>query len=97
MVFIVGDSRAILCRKDPPHQVPMSSDHSLQRTDERDRIAKTKGRLIAGSKGQRRVIPAPEEIPRQEVIDKKLALAMSRSLGHKILSQYGGAFNSKLY
>jgi hypothetical protein len=88
VLLAVGDSRSIVCRKGK--SIPTSSDHSLQRIDERDRILKTKGRLITGTKGQRRVIPCPDQVSRQEVIDKKLALAMSRSLGHKILSQYGG-------
>lgn len=90
----VGDSRAVLYRKMGENGdgrrrfIPLSQDHNLTGKEELERIFQQNGRVIRGKGGVRRVIPAAT-VPRQIVMTQQLALAMSRSLGHLVLSRFG--------
>lgn len=89
----VGDSRAVLVRNQPEAQgwvcVPLSRDHSFSREDECARIkATSKGEIILGAGGLMRVVPGGG-FPKIEIQKRSIALAMTRSLGHPVLSQYG--------
>merc|ERR1712137_140732 len=86
----VGDSRAILIRKQNNEFrcIEMSEDHSLNRKEERNRIFLKKGKIVGQIKN-RRVIPSVNDYSQEDISKHKLALNMSRSLGHLILSNYG--------
>jgi len=88
----VGDSRAIICRRDSDNKIKVvlsSADHNLDRLDEVERILAANGMIVERNGGIKRVIPNPKEFSEDDIIKQKLALNMSRSLGHTILSNYG--------
>ena len=69
----------------------MSIDHTLDSKEERHRIVQSRGRiLLTGNSKQRRVLPAAEDISHETILQQKIALNMSRSLGHSTLCKYGG-------
>jgi serine/threonine protein phosphatase PrpC len=68
----------------------LTKEHTLTRVDEVERIQKeSKGVVVERSKNNWRVIPTFADYPEAAIKKDKLALNMSRSLGHHILSQYG--------
>lgn len=64
----------------------MSTQHTLDIKEERNRISHSKGKITKDN----RVFPSIKEIPREMIHLQKLGLRMSRSLGHLTLSKYGG-------
>jgi serine/threonine protein phosphatase PrpC len=93
IVANVGDSRAVLFRLSSVNgwePIPLSIDHKPELIEERDRILKeSRGQIVERTNNCYRVIPNSEDYPIAEIKAKKLALNMTRSLGHPILSQYG--------
>lgn len=92
IVANVGDSRAILCRKssqDGFYVIEMSKDHKFNRTEEIERIKASKGSIKESASGHFKVIPNMDDYAESTIIKQKLALNMTRSLGHPILSKYG--------
>lgn len=87
----MGDSRAILCRKQQakPIVIPLSDDHKLSRKDELDRVLAAGAVLAEGRSGTIRVTPNRADYPEPIISKLKLALNMTRALGHAILSNYG--------
>ncbi|PRP86857.1 hypothetical protein PROFUN_05074 [Planoprotostelium fungivorum] len=70
--------------------IPLSEDHCLTRTDEVDRIrTTTTGQIGVGRSGMMRVCPSIADYTKEMIIEKRLALNMSRALGHPILRLYG--------
>lgn len=97
LVANVGDSRAIVGKvNDAKHAdqlnteytaTRVTSDHKLTREDEAARIGNVVGGIIVERPSGKRVIPTG--ISEAIIIKKKLALNMSRALGHNILGQCG--------
>eukprot|EP01091_Cochliopodium_minus_P017636 TRINITY_DN6963_c1_g3_i1.p1 TRINITY_DN6963_c1_g3~~TRINITY_DN6963_c1_g3_i1.p1 ORF type:complete len:315 (+),score=93.51 TRINITY_DN6963_c1_g3_i1:938-1882(+) len=92
----VGDCRALIFRKSEEKGsksldcFELSNDHSLDREDEVERITSTtEGQVVEGSSGDWRLIPSSAAYELSIVKAKKLALGMSRSFGHVILSKFG--------
>ena len=90
----VGDCRALVFNKNDEEEnfeiVELSVDQCLEREDEKERIVSTsKGQVVTGTSGSLRLIPSASDYDLETVISKKLALGMSRSFGHVVLSNYG--------
>jgi len=88
IVANIGDSRAIVCRKDSK-VVFSSKDHKLERSDELERISCLKGVVVEKPLGVKRITPSREEFSEEVISKRRYALNMSRSLGHVILARYG--------
>lgn len=91
LVANVGDSRAILVRRGETgwSSRALSDDHSFSRLDECQRILDTsKGEIVLGAGNMMRIVPGGG-FPRDEIKRQALALAMTRALGHPVLSRYG--------
>ena len=54
----------------------MSMDHSLDRPDERARITRMKGQVLK-TREVERVLPDPQEVPRDLVMQRNIALGAS--------------------
>lgn len=90
----VGDSRAILVRSNPKFQshietIALSVDHKLSREDERSRISSCGGEIVQTKFGTQRVIPNRQDFTEDIMRKRKLALNMTRALGHIVLKNYG--------
>jgi len=76
-----------------PIQVLSSIDHRPWRKEEIERVLREsegRGRVSVGSDGKTmRVLPSPDFCTHEQMVTKHLGLAMTRSLGHAILSQCG--------
>ncbi|KAH3758294.1 protein phosphatase 2C [Pelomyxa schiedti] len=89
-----GDTRAVLCHPKRPQTsstatfTPLSIDHSLYSDDEQKRIQNCGGVIIDKNK-VRRILPSTIDYSYAQIAEHKLALNMSRSLGHIILGKYG--------
>jgi serine/threonine protein phosphatase PrpC len=89
----VGDSRAILCRRNLTTNevfvVELSEDHKLTRKEEMDRIKTCNGVVLESSTGQLKMTPGALENSERSPTNARLSLNMSRALGHPILSKFG--------
>ncbi|KAL6059956.1 PPM-type phosphatase domain-containing protein, variant 2 [Balamuthia mandrillaris] len=91
----VGDSRGILFRtrkvgRSMSQQLVLAStDHRPADANERQRIEGCGGRVKPSRVVGYRVYPKEGDFTVEEASQKQLGLAMSRSLGHLILSRYG--------
>ncbi|GAM18584.1 hypothetical protein SAMD00019534_017590, partial [Acytostelium subglobosum LB1] len=88
----VGDSGAVLCRYDSYRQayhcMALTSDHRPENKAERARIEAGNGRVV-NRYSVWRLVPSEQDYTDADIVRGRLALNMSRSLGHYILSQYG--------
>ena len=85
----VGDCRAVLVKRDRT-VLELSFDHTLEREDEQLRITSTSsGRVVPGTSNTLRLVPSESAYDLDTIKKKKLALGMSRSMGHPILSKFG--------
>ncbi|EFA85967.1 protein phosphatase 2C [Heterostelium album PN500] len=87
----VGDSQAVLfrlCSVSRSYRAhPLTSDHRPESRSEKQRILQSNGRVIHKNSSWR-VIPSGE-FSEAEIAKRRLALNMSRALGHHILSRFG--------
>ncbi|EGC37248.1 hypothetical protein DICPUDRAFT_94116 [Dictyostelium purpureum] len=88
----VGDSMAVLFRsfnngKDYT-PIQLSNDHKPENSQEKKRITSTGGRVVFRC-GCWRVIPNKLDYSNEDIMKQRLALNMSRALGHIVLSKYG--------
>lgn len=65
-----------------------SVDHNLERQDEIERIGKSNG-VIVERLYVKRVTPSRDEFSEEAITKQRLALNMSRSLGHVTLGRFG--------
>ena len=86
----IGDSRAVLARPGAIgwNHFALSSDHSMNRADEVARVQANNGVIVLGLGGVKRVVPS-SGVSWPEIRKKKLALAMTRALGHPVLRHHG--------
>ena len=69
--------------------IKLSSDHKISRQDEFERVIANGGTITEGRSGGLRVIPNPRDYPEAAIIKQKLALNMTRAMGHVVLGKYG--------
>ncbi|KAM9993531.1 hypothetical protein ACTFIZ_011488 [Dictyostelium cf. discoideum] len=88
----VGDSMAVLFKQSANGKdytpIQLSNDHKPENPLEKKRIITTGGRVVFRC-GCYRVIPNKNDYSNDEIMKQRLALNMSRALGHVVLSKYG--------
>ncbi|EAL62398.1 protein phosphatase 2C [Dictyostelium discoideum AX4] len=88
----VGDSMAVLFKQSANGKdytpIQLSNDHKPENPLEKKRIITTGGRVVFRC-GCYRVIPNKNDYSNDDIMKQRLALNMSRALGHVVLSKYG--------
>ncbi|KAK5579537.1 hypothetical protein RB653_009221 [Dictyostelium firmibasis] len=88
----VGDSMAVLFKQSASGKdftpIQLSIDHKPENPLEKKRIVSTGGRVVYRC-GCYRVIPNKNDYNNDDIMKQRLALNMSRALGHVVLSKYG--------
>ncbi|KAN0023944.1 hypothetical protein ACTFIV_008335 [Dictyostelium citrinum] len=88
----VGDSMAVLFKQSTSGRdytpIQLSNDHKPENPQEKKRIITTGGRVVFRC-GCYRVIPNKNDYSNDDIMKQRLALNMSRALGHVVLSKYG--------